>query len=409
VEYPIRPITPDDYVAFMRTVSVAHGDQPPDEEAELWRPIFELDRAIAAFDGAHIVATAGVLSFEITVPGLTTLPTGGVSFVGVLPTYRRRGLLRALMGYALDDMRARGEPLAILGASESSIYGRFGFGIATQSARLEIESRHGAFARPLAAPGVVALIGREEAARTLPPVYDRAQRCQPGALARSAGMWEVALRDLESWRDGASALFFATYATEPGRVDGYVTYRVARKWEQALPAGSLLIGEVIATTPEAYAALWHYCLNVDLVTSVRTSNSSIDEPLRWLLADPRRLRVTAQVDGLWARPLDVARALSGRRYLTAGYLVLEVADGFCPANAGRYALEGSPDGAHCRRTAEGADLRLDVADLGATYLGGVRFSTLARAGRVVELSPGALARADALFAAEPLPWCATDF
>jgi predicted acetyltransferase len=192
-------------------------------------------------------------------------------------------------------------------------------------------------------------------------------------------------------------------------VDGFVSYRVAGKWEDGFPTGSLLINDLFTTTPDAYSALWHYCLNVDLVTVVRAPNRSLDEPLRWLLADPRRLRVTRQHDFLWVRLLDVPRALAARRYMAADHLVLEVADAFCPANGGRYALEGGPDGAVCRATSAAADLRLGAEELGAVYLGGARFSTLARAGRVVEARPGALRRADALFAAEPLPWCATDF
>ncbi len=192
-------------------------------------------------------------------------------------------------------------------------------------------------------------------------------------------------------------------------MDGYITYRVARKWDLGLPTGTLLIEDLITTTSEAYAALWRYCLSMALVTSVRTSNSSIDEPLRWLLADPRRLRVLRQKDDLWARVLDIPRALSARRYMATDQLTLEIVDTFYPAQTGCYALEGSPAGATCRPTDGAADLRLDVADLGAVYLGGVRFSTLARARRVTELTEGALRRADALFAAEQVPWCATTF
>ncbi len=198
MEYPIRPITPDEYRPFMRAIEAAYGGQPSDEEVDIWRPVFEFDRSLAAFDGERIVASAGALSFELTLPGLTMLPAAGVSWVSVFPTYRRRGLLRALMRRQLDDVRERGEPLAILSASESSIYGRFGYGMATQTLRLEIESSHGTFAQPFEEAGVITLIDRDTAARVLPQVYDRARRDQPGGLTRSSGMWcRTALRSGE--------------------------------------------------------------------------------------------------------------------------------------------------------------------------------------------------------------------
>ena len=200
-----------------------------------------------------------------------------------------------------------------------------------------------------------------------------------------------------------------TYTARSGQVDGAAYYRVQSRWEDGLPAGTLLLRELIAVTPEAHAALWRYCLNVDLVQTVRATVRPVDEPLRWLLAEPRRLRTTALYDDLWVRLVDIPAALAARRYATTGRLVLDVADPFCPENAGRYELEAGPDGAACRPTTAAADLALDVADLGAAYLGGVRFGTLAQAGRVAELETEALARADALFTSEPAPWCATPF
>lgn len=405
----IRPIVSDEFVELSRVDGAAFGYVPSDEDIEHSRTTFEFDRSLAAFDNGHIVAAAGAFSFDLTLPGLTTTPAAGVSYVGVLPTHRRRGLLRALMRRQLDDVRARGEALAILTASESVIYGRFGYGLATQSATLEIDPRYGAFRRPLDDAGTMALVDKEAAGNVLPGVYDRVRRGQPGMLTRSDTWWTDWLRDPENWRDGMSARFYVTHTSASGQADGYTTYRIKEEWTNGLPSSPLVVGEVIAATPETYAALWRYLLDVDLIGTVRTRDSSPDEPLRWLLADPRRLRTTRLSDFLWLRVLDVPAALSARRYSLEGVLTFELIDSFCPDNAGRYRLEGGPDGATCRRSDAEPDLTLDVADLGAIYLGGVRPTTLAHAGRIEERVPGALTRADALFAAETIPWCGTGF
>lgn len=405
----IRPILPVEYAELSRVDGAAFGWVPSDEEIERSRASFEFDRSLAAFDNGHIVAAAGAFSFDLTLPGLTTTPVAGVSYVGVLPTHRRRGLLRALMRRQIDDVRARGEALAILTASESVIYGRFGYGLATQSATLEIDPHYAAFRRPPDDAGTVALVDKETAGSVLPGVYDRVRRRQPGMITRAEGWWSEWLRDPEDQRNGMSARFYVTYTSASGEVDGYTTYRIKEEWNHGLPASPLQVGEVIAATPEAYAALWRYLLDVDLIGTVRTRDSSLDEPLRWLLADPRRLRTTRLGDFLWLRVVDIPAALSARRYPMAGALSFDLIDSFCPDNAGRYRLEGGSDGATCRRTNVEPEIALDVADLGAIYLGGVRPGTLARAGRIEERAPGALDRADALFAGDRLPWCGTGF
>ncbi len=165
----------------------------------------------------------------------------------------------------------------------------------------------------------------------------------------------------------------------------------------------------MALTPGAAAGLWRYCLDLDLIGAVQLAGRPVDEPLRWLLADPRRLRTAKVTDGLWVRLLDLPAALAARRYAAPGAVVVEVTDRLRPANDGRFLLEGGPDGADCRPTGREPDLLCDVADLGAAYLGGVKLASLARAGRVLEQAPGALARADAMFATDPAPWCTTGF
>jgi len=414
----IRPIEPDEFAAFRRVNDAAFGWQPSDEDIEAGRPLLEADRTLAAYDAGRIVATAAAFSFALTLPGLvstgpdTTSPTAsvaGVTGVGVLPMHRRRGLLRALMRRQLDDVRARGESIAVLTSSESIIYGRFGYGLATSVLGIDIDPRHGAFAHPVEYPGHLTLLDHSAATELLPAVYDRWRRQQPGALDRSEARWRHTLRGARAPQDGASAIFCVAYEPAPGQVDGVAIYRVRGQWTDGIGGGALLLRELFAVTPVAYAALWQYLLGVDLVNSVQCSNRPVDEPLRWLLADPRRLRMTRRTDDLWVRVVDVPAALAARRYGVEDGLVLEISDPFLPANAGRYVLEAGPNEAVCRPTTAAADLALSVADLGAIFLGGVRPSALAYAGRIVEQSTDALRRADALFAADRAPYCGTPF
>jgi len=409
MEFEIRPITGDEFPVYVRALETAFGSEGSDEEIEAERPLFELDRSLAVFDAGRIVATAGAYSFSLTVPGPASCAAAGVTAVGVLPTHRRRGILRAMMARQLDDVYARGEALAILLASESVIYGRFGYGLSTSQLTLEIHRQYNTFARPIDTPGRLDLIGREEAIRVLPQVYDRVRPLQPGAVSRSLAWWEKHLRDIEKYRGGMSQRFYVTYRNAAGEADGYVCYRIKNDWGDGGPNCTLVIVELMTVTPEARAALWQYCLNVDLVTTVRAMNCPVDEPLRWMLADPRRLQVTRYGDWLWTRLVDIPAALAGRRYSTDGEIVFDVTDAFRPQSNARYRLVGGPEGAECRPTDRSADLALGVADLGAVYLGGASFCSLARAGRVEELTPRALRCADALFDWEPAPWCATMF
>lgn len=409
MELELRPVTEEEFPAVLRADSTAFGIPPPgEEEIADWRGLVEPDRTLAVLDGGHVVATAAAIAFELTLPGLTTIPAAGVSLVAVVPTHRRRGLLRRLMARQLEDVGERGEAVAVLNASESLIYGRFGYGLASSHLDVEVDRRHGALTVP-PSEGQVTLLEADEAGKVLPAIFDQARRRQPGDLDRSAARWEVRLRDREQDRKGASARFHAVHESALGEADGYATYRVRSHWEHGQPRGRVLADEVVALTPEAYAGLWRFLLSLDLTEAVEARNRPVDEPLRWMLADPRRLRVTLLSDFLWLRLVDVGTALAARRYPVAGRLVLDVADAFCPGKGGRYALEGGPDGAECRPTDAEPDLALGTADLASLYLGGVAASALAAAGRVAERRPGALARADAMLACHPRPFCRTGF
>jgi predicted acetyltransferase len=241
----------------------------------------------------------------------------------------------------------------------------------------------------------------------LEPLYERLRRHQVGAIGRTHAYW-VNYMGMGA-DEGYGGRFAVAYETPEGQVDGTFTYRVKNHWEHGIPQSTLLVGNLSSASPEALAALWQFVTGVDLVQTIVLPSRPVDDPLRWMVADPRRLRVTALTDDLWVRIVDVPGALAARCYGCTGEVVLDVADGFLPELSGRYHLAGGPDGATCVRTDAPADLALGIAELGAVYLGGNRFTTLARAGRVHELTPGALTRADALFLTDPAPWCASPF
>jgi predicted acetyltransferase len=190
---------------------------------------------------------------------------------------------------------------------------------------------------------------------------------------------------------------------EGGVPTGYVQYRRKMEDLHGAPAGTLLVSELVAATDAAYAGLWQYVFGVDLVANIEARRRPLDEPLWWMLHDPRRL-VREVRDALWVRILDVPLTLGTRCYATEGRLVIDVHDEFCPWVAGRYELSGGPEGATCRPASAEPDIRLGIAELGAAYLGGARFQAMRRAGRV-DGEQAALRRADAMFAWDPLPWC----
>lgn len=402
----MRPVTDEEWPAFVRTVHTAFGSLPAPEHTAPELRSWPLDRSIAVIDDGEIIAGAGAFTFEITLPGLTSVPAAGVTWVAVLPTHTRQGILRSMMQHQLGDIRERGESLAVLLASESLIYGRFGYGLATTHADYELDRRHASLAVDIDAPGRVVLVDPETARKVLPEVHERVRRTLPGEVTRPEGWWEGFFRENKP-SGGAGARFFAVHESPGGEADGYVYYRVRTQgvgaWEAAVEVGGLG-----ALTDAAYTALWRYVADIDLSWKVVAKSRPVDEPLRWMLEDPRRLTAKNTADFLWVRLVDLAPALAARRYATSDRVVVDVTDEMCPSNTGRWAVEGGPDGASCERTSLDADLVCSVADLGAAYLGGVTFSTLARAGRV-RGDADALRRADRFFSGDRAPWCGTAF
>jgi predicted acetyltransferase len=427
--YPIRPISPDEFGAYALVIQHAFHEAPI-EESHLPSvlSLFEWDRTLAAFD-PELDAPVGVTtiySFQLTVPG-ASLPTAGVTWVAVLPSHRRRGILSSMMRRQLADIAARGEPLAALWASEAGIYGRYGYGRASWQLTFDVRRGEntllGASGGLAGASGGLAgasgrlrtrLVVPTDARAELAKVYDLVLPTRPGFFARSASWWDRRIHDPENRRNGASPLRCVLAEDDQG-TRGYALYSGTQRWEDLtfLPDSTLEVRELVAADAAASATLWSDLLSRDLVTSYRATLRPSDDPLLYQLADPRRARPTL-ADGLWMRLVNVPAALSGRRYACPVDVVIEVHDSYVEANEGRWRLrttassseeDGGGFAAVCEPVTDAADLSLDVAELGAAYLGGTRLSAPAEAGLVTEHRAGAVRELSAAMSWDPAPWC----
>jgi predicted acetyltransferase len=364
----------------------------------------ELERTRCAFESGTMVGCSRAYTFEMTMPGGASVPVAGVSSVAVQPTHRRRGVLTAMISALHDDARSRGEVASVLTASESVIYKRFGYGAATWKLRCHIDRGHARFARSVGDLGRVRLCARGEADPLYRDIYARAQRNRAGMVSRPDFWWPEVFWIPENNR----ALFDAVHEDAEGVADGFVSYEVRGEWYGGFADRELVVWDLQATNATARAALWDFVFGVDLVVKIIATNLPIDEPLRFMLADPRQLRTDFMYDSLYVLPLDVAALLSARTYASPGTLTIEVVEPGGPK--GRFVLEGGPDGATCLEAPDAtAALTCSRAGLGAVLLGGNTWTTLLAAGEIDEHASGAVANADAMFATAPAPATLTWF
>ncbi len=395
--HELRSITPDEFERWMRVESRAHGNRFNHDPEEL-RPHFDLDRSIAVFEDGQIIGGTHSHLLEMSVPG-GVATVAGVSNVEVQPTHTRRGIMTSMMRHQIDGIHDREEPLAALFATESAIYGRFGFGVGSVHEFWTIDKHHTAYAQRYESPGSVTFVDPADIGSMLPDVFRRSTLGRPAVFQRALHHWDRDSRDPIHSQGGPGGVFYAAYVQD-GRIDGYVNYRTQR------PA--VIVNELMATTPEASAALWRFCFDLDLHERTEAIKRPVDDPLPWLLADPRRLQRSTR-DGLWVRIVDVAAALQLRQYLSNDRLTLQINDDFCPWNNRCFELDGSLEGATCRPSAGSPDLSISVAGLASAYLGAASFTTLARAQLVEEHTPGASLRADRMFAVQLKPWTPYNF
>ena len=355
---------------------------------------------------------------ELTVPG-GSARVDLVSAVTVLPTHRRQGALSALMHQDLSQAKADGTCAAVLIASEGGIYGRFGFGPVTAGAGYRVDTRRARLRPELAAApsGRLAVVPVASLREVAPQVYRRARR--PGAVDRNRFWWDH-MCGIELLPGSERKPPFAVVHRDAlGEVDGYAWYRPEESHGEGHLArttfGTATVEDLQASTDESYRDLWRYLLSLDLVDEVIWHDASLDEPLAWLLTDPRALRLTTRDDFLWARLLDPVVALDARRYESgAGQVVFEIDDPFGWA-AGVHTLTVSDDGHGRAELTPHAEVqaRVDVDVLSGLWLGGdgtaggLRGAALA--GRARDVRPGSLDRLGRLLRTHRQPTCSTWF
>ncbi|MHA7132640.1 GNAT family N-acetyltransferase [Oerskovia turbata] len=371
------------------------------------------DAGAVPFDGAvptvsDLAAMHSSYPFSrFPVPG-GTLPVSGLTWVGVHPQHRRRGILSAMIDVHFEQALAAGEPLSALFAAEAPIYGRFGYGQAAQDLRLTIP--RGAALRDV--PGAdehTVRVEHADRARhgALVDAVHRTAAADPGGhgtglnrpgwvTRETPELQESFWSDPKSLRGGRESRRIVVVERD-GEPRGYAMFRRKLSWETTGPRGSVSTGEVVALDAAAARALWGVLTDLDLTNEVEPFMIPVDDVITHLLVDPRAAAGKV-ADNLWVRVLDVPAALAGRRYAGDLDVVLNVRDERLPGNAGSWRLRASAFGdAECERVDDPADLTLDVRELGAAYLGGVSLASLATAGLVTEHRPGGLAQASAAF------------
>jgi predicted acetyltransferase len=387
----------DEFARSVYAIAQYFGGPLDEERIDRFSKVLPFERMHAAFEHGEIVGGAGAFPFEFSVPG-AVLPCGGVTVVGVYPTHRRRGVLRAMMDAQLRDIHEREEPIAALWASEETIYGRFGYGLAAWAGEIKLPRVWNEYAVPLERRGQTRFVTPEEAATLFPPVWEALMRERPGVFGRTKAWWELRrLRIPDEEKSNPKRLVVLEL---DGSVQAYAIYRVHHSFEDGASTARLEVSEVIGTSTQATAEMWRFVLDIDWYATLECSLLPVDHALFTLLATPRRARYR-MIDSLWMRLVDVGAALSGRDYASDGSIVFDVRDAVCPWNEGRWKLEGGV----ASRTDAAADLALDASALGSAYLGAVSFAQLRDGLRLEELSDRAVQKAEAIFEWRPLPWC----
>lgn len=408
-----RFIEPDELAAWWTVPRTAMMGPPiTPEQVEELRSYIHVERNVAAYDGSPggpPVGSAGSFPSDLTVPG-GIVAAGAVTAVGVLPTHRRQGHLQRMMEFQLADIAERGEPVAVLVAAEYPIYGRYGYGPATDAGAIRIDA---ADPQLWVDPptGSTELLDNPTFTEELIALYDRARHGIPGHMSHRPSRWRIETGEIP-WPDGREEkrrnATKVAWRDEDGVIQAVASYSVKDNWVDNRPRNPLDASILVSATDEGERELIRYLTAVDWVSTVNLNTRPIDDPVPLWLRDGRAATPHDRSDHVWARLLDVPAALEARRYGTDGRLVFEIDDPLGFAN-GRFVLEGGPDGATCKATTDDPDLRVPAKALGSAYLGGFSWARIAAAGWVDELLPGAVTTASAMFSIPRVPWCAITF
>lgn len=407
----VRCVTDDEVAAYLDVVRAAFLERPAtDADAALWRQQLDLDRSLAAYDAdGRLCGTSPSFATELTVPGGAGVATAAVTGVGVLPTHTRQGHLSRLMTAQLADVADRGEPLAALIAAEYPIYGRYGYGPATEAVKLRLDARNATWRDDPV--GAVELVDAETWVKLIDELYRRVHRQTPGHVAWPTSLWRMqAGLEPSAWHDvdAGKRARRVVWRDADGEVQGATAYQADGTWTHNRPDSTVTAEILVSGTDRAEHELLRFLASIDWVSTVEVGLRPVDDTAPLALVDGRAAGLTGRSDHLWVRVVDGPAALASRTYTTQGRLVLDVVDAAGHAD-GRFALDGGPDGSTCAPTDAEADLTVPVGTLGAALLGGMSWARLAAAGWVDEHRPGAVDRAAAMFTSPRAPWCPRTF
>ncbi len=369
------------------------ADLAPGQITQLLEP----GRTIGAFVNDRLVGTADAVTSRLTLPGATMVGHAAVTHIGVLPSFTRRGVATDLVRHQLHDIAARGEAVATLRASEATIYERYGYGVASSSQTVEVQTARAALRPGVGSGGPVRLLDPADVWDALPRIYAEHRPSRPGTIDRPDAWWCGARLRTES---GSGPWYVAAHGI-PGSETGFVRYRPidTDKWFVS-DQRTIVVEDFFAPDVDSYLGLLRFLLGLDLIDRVVFWMLPVDDPLPWLLVDQRAARVTATHDETWLRIVDVEKTLAARQYAGGGTVIIAVDDPLLPDNSVTVAIMG--DGA--ARTDQHPQLRIGIAGLAAVLLGGATWRSLAVAGMARAEDPAHLVAADQLFATQDAPY-----
>jgi predicted acetyltransferase len=408
-EFDVRVLTDErDLIAALEVFRTAMVGLPWSAPIppEIAGKFFEVGRTLGAFADGELVGTVDSTRGSLTLPGGRTVAHAAVTHIGVLPTHTRRGIVSHLVRRQLTDARDAGEVVATLRASEATIYGRFGYGIASRVTSVTADTRRSGFRPEVPAGDPVRLLPADRIWDVLPTIHARIPNTRPGFITRPSQWW--AAQELRYDPDRGPA--YTAVAGPEGAETGFVRYHpVGTETWFGNHERSIVVDDLFAPSREAFVGLIRFLWELDLVDRIVFLALPVDTSLPWLLIDQRAVVTTGIRDETWLRILDIEAALRTRTYGDGGSLVLAVHDPLLPENTGTYRIADGRFEAVTPGVASDADLETDVATLGSVLLGSMHWHQLAYSGAVRTGSVDALARADRLFTTGSAAFAGTNF
>jgi len=389
----IRAPTLDEWPAVCAVDARSFGVSYTPDDIEDRLKLHDVGRFRVAFDDDRIVGMAASYAMDVSLPGGAVVKMGGVTWVSTAVTHRRQGLMRRIVGAVHDDIDARGEPIASLYAAEGGIYEHLDYGVATKTRFTTIDPRTAKLREEFCVrPNPVRFLEGEEIVPTISALWDRFRTIRAGEGGRDLEVQEYLVNDRAKTQGAQSGAYYL------GHEDGYAAYRAEERWNDGHPNTSVYLIELVALTPEAHAALWQTLLEMDLVGEIRARCIPIDDPLPYLLENPRSLRTRELNDGVWVNVRDIPASFGARTYRTLDCIVVEV-------GTKRWAIEGGPDGGTCREVDSRPDLVTTHGPFSALLYGGVLPSALVAGRRMTARNADVLGRADLFFTTSLAPHC----